>query len=120
MKDSGMARQRAVELSLMILSSFVWHAAPWTPDVQSNDHIAACSDACTLLGRMRPLLASIVDMVVRRAADSSYYASLLGRTSALRILLPHLDGENNAVNEASPVGLGGEKAGSAMVPMMVE
>jgi hypothetical protein len=124
MKDSGKASQRCVELALMILSSFVWHAAPWTPDVQTTNHAAACSDACTLLGRMRPLIGSILDMVVRRAADSCYYTSLLGRTSALRILLAHVDGENQChISEASCVGcvgVGGDRVGSAMVPMEVE
>merc|ERR1712224_960414 len=110
MKDAGKARQRSVELSLMILSSFVWHAAPWNPDAQTSNHSAACADACTLLGRMRPLIGSIVDMVVRRATDSDYYTRLLGRTSSLRILLAHVDGDNHCVtNEASGVVLGGDR-----------
>jgi len=85
-------RQRAVELSLMILSSFVWHAVP---EMNTPNHVVACSEACAALGRMRPLVASIVDMVSRRAARSPYYTRLLSSTSALRVLLAHAGGEES-------------------------
>merc|ERR1712046_243545 len=84
-----------IELALMILSSFVWHATPWTPEMQAAEHAATCSDACDALGRMRPLVASIVDMVVRRATEiSGYYTRLLGSASALRVLLAPADGQD--------------------------
>merc|ERR1711862_533135 len=80
----------------MILSSFVWHAAP---DMHAPNHATACSDACDALGRMRPLVASIVDMVVRRATMSSgYYTRLLGSASALRVLLAPADGQDGCAH----------------------
>mmetsp|Transcript_156998 Transcript_156998/g.285760 ORF Transcript_156998/g.285760 Transcript_156998/m.285760 type:complete len:731 (-) Transcript_156998:103-2295(-) len=99
MRECARIRWRAVEHALMIMSSFVWHAAPWTPDAQAAEHKKACSDACTALGRMRPLLASIVDMVVRRAQDSMMYTRLLSSASALRVLLAGIDGECNGCCE---------------------
>ncbi|CAE8596215.1 unnamed protein product, partial [Polarella glacialis] len=60
-------RQRAVDLCLLVLSSFVWHMAPWSPDVPPEQSRADCAAACSLLGRTRPLLASVIDMVTRRA-----------------------------------------------------
>jgi len=98
-RECSKIRFRAVEHALMIMSSFVWHAAPWTPDAQAAEHKKACSDACTALGRMRPLLASIVDMVVRRAQDSMMYTRLLSSASALRVLLAGIDGECNGCCE---------------------
>jgi len=85
-------RMRVVELALTLLSTFVWHAAPWTPDA-CEEHRSNCGEACALLGRARPLLASIVDMVSHRA-KSSEYTRLLGSASALRVLLAHADGED--------------------------
>mmetsp|Transcript_51564 Transcript_51564/g.96606 ORF Transcript_51564/g.96606 Transcript_51564/m.96606 type:complete len:718 (-) Transcript_51564:49-2202(-) len=120
MRECARIRWRAVEHALMIMSSFVWHAAPWTPDAQAPDHKRACSDACTALGRMRPLLASIVDMVVRRAQDSAGYARLLSSVSALRVLLAGIDGECHGCNES---GVASRSAGhvklSTAVPMAV-
>jgi len=91
LQECAERRQRAIELSLMIMSSFVWHAAP---DVYAPNHATSCSECCEALGRMRPLVASIVDMVVRRASCSSYYTRLLGSASALRVLLAHADGHD--------------------------
>merc|ERR1712032_942096 len=94
-----------------MVSSFVWHVVPSAPDkVTKEEHNAACAKACTALDRTRPMLASIVDMVVRRAASSPPYERLLCSVSALRILLTHVDSEDNseANNEgADQLDLGG-------------
>lgn len=118
MRECARIRQRAVELSLMILSSFVWHAAPWTPDAKGSDHKAACAAACTALGRMRPLLASIVDMVARRAQSSTLYARLLGSISAVRILLEGIDGECDGCLQSGDDSVANDHGG-ALVPMTV-
>jgi hypothetical protein len=121
MSECAEDRRRSVELSLTILSSFVWHAAAWTPDMEASEHTLACTEACNSLGRMRPLLASIVDMVVRRAAGCPYYTRQLGSVSTLRVLLAHVDGEDTrACNQQSRASSNGENLGSAMVPMVVE
>jgi len=103
-------RLRAVELSLLLLSSaapgppadFAWAApgqkipaAATTQGLDSMVHREACSKACEAFGRTRPLLSSIVEMVASRAvADStSPYGRLCGAASTLRVLLPHADGE---------------------------
>lgn len=121
LEECAKRRQRAVELALMILSSFVWHATPWTPEMKAPDHAIACSDACVALGRMRPLVASIVDMVVRRASGSTYYTRLLGSASALRVLLAHVDGDDSG-NASGDDGarLGESERVAAMAPMVVE
>jgi hypothetical protein len=121
LQECAKRRQCAVELSLTILSSFVWHAIPDVPAANPEkavltDHAKACSDACAALGRMRPLAASIVDMVARRAARSPFYTRLLGSASALRVLLAHADGEDGCIAR----GDGGAASGSrVMAPMMV-
>jgi len=114
LQECAKRRQRAIELSLMILSSFVWHA---TSDMHAPNHSTACSEACEALGRMRPLVASIVDMVVRRAAHSPYYTCLLGSASALRVLLAPADGQDccSASRDGGAVG----KAGDGSAVMMV-
>lgn len=110
-------RQRAIELSLMILSSFVWHAIP---DMQAPDHAMACSEACAALGRMRPLVASIVDMVGRRAARSPYYTRLLSSASALRVLLAHAGGEDGCIASGDGgVVSGTSRVSAVMAPLMV-
>jgi len=110
-------RLRTVELALTILSSFVWHAAPWTPDAQVADGRAARAEACQELGRTRPLLASIVDMVARRAAQESRYARLLSSVSSLRVLLAHADGDSG---EAVALGGGGGRELGGPAPMRVD
>lgn len=117
LQECAKRRQRAIELSLMILSSFVWHAIP---DMHMPNHAMACSEACAALGRMRPLVASIVDMVGRRAARSPYYTSLLSSASALRILLAHAGGEDSctACGDSS-AGTASSRMGAAMAPLMV-
>lgn len=95
LQECAAVRLRAVEHALMILSGFVWHSAPWAPDVNVAEHRSACAEACEALGRTRPLLSSIVDMVVRRAVHSPAYARLLASASTLRVLLAHTDGTGN-------------------------
>jgi len=111
LRECAKMRLRVVELALMMLSSFVWHVVPWAPDKATpEEHKTACIDACTAFGRTRPLLASIVDMVVRRAADSPPYDRFLCSVSALRILLAHVDGDDSLGVEddgACQVDLGG-------------
>mmetsp|Transcript_5960 Transcript_5960/g.10715 ORF Transcript_5960/g.10715 Transcript_5960/m.10715 type:complete len:705 (-) Transcript_5960:17-2131(-) len=84
-------RQRAVDLSLLILSSFSWHAAPWTPEEPAKSQ-ALCAEACDQLGRSRALLESIVDMVVQRVQGGDEDGSALGRVAAMRPLLAFADG----------------------------
>lgn len=91
LRECAAVRLRAVEHAMMILSSFVWQSAPWAPDVNVADHRSACAAACEALGRTRPLLASIVDVVARRAAHAPAYERLLASASALRVLLAHTD-----------------------------
>lgn len=91
LRECAAVRLRAVEHAMMILSSFVWHSAPWAPDMNVADHRSACAAACEALGRTRPLLASIVDVVVRRAAHAPVYERLLASASTLRVLLAHTD-----------------------------
>jgi hypothetical protein len=97
-------RQRIIELSLSILSSFVWHAAPWGSELQAESNRLACTEASAALGRTGPLLASIVDMIVRRAPHSPAMSRLLSSASALRVLLPHTDGDDSAVSHAGSMG----------------
>lgn len=83
-------------------------------------HAAACSEACEALGRMRPLVASIVDMVVRRAASSTFYTRLLGSASALRVLLAPADGQDGtAAGDSGAVGGTGRVSGAQVGSVMV-
>jgi len=97
-------RQRIIELSLSILSSFVWHAAPWASELQAESNRVACTEASAALGRTGPLLASIVDMIVRRAPHSLAMSRLLSSASALRVLLPHTDGDDRAASHTGTMG----------------
>eukprot|EP00929_Paragymnodinium_shiwhaense_P005208 TRINITY_DN10684_c0_g3_i1.p1 TRINITY_DN10684_c0_g3~~TRINITY_DN10684_c0_g3_i1.p1 ORF type:complete len:856 (-),score=231.07 TRINITY_DN10684_c0_g3_i1:154-2721(-) len=91
-------RLRNVELSLALLSRFVLHSVPWSLEgntAKSEEHQLACEKACRAFGRTRPLLASIVDRVVRDYAQqpaSSPYSMFLSAASTLRMLLAHADG----------------------------
>lgn len=93
-----MRHQQSIDLAMMILSSFAWHTAPWTLDMKSPNHDVVCAEACAALGRMRPLLGSIVDMVERRAPQSKSHERWLTGVSALRMLLVHADGEDGTAN----------------------
>jgi len=97
-------RQRIIELSLSILSSFVWHAAPWTAELQAENNRLACMEASVALGRTGPLLASIVDMIVRRAPQSPAMSQQLSSASALRVLLPHTEGNNGTASKTGSTG----------------
>lgn len=108
LQECAKRRQRSIELALMIVSSFVWHAVP---DMQAPNHAAACAEACAALGRMRPLVGSIVDMVGRRAAKSLYYTRLLSSASALRVLLAHAGGDESS----NTTGDGGVALGNSRV-----
>mmetsp|Transcript_9306 Transcript_9306/g.28747 ORF Transcript_9306/g.28747 Transcript_9306/m.28747 type:complete len:188 (+) Transcript_9306:859-1422(+) len=92
LRECAARRSRSVDLSLSILSSFVWQTAPWAPDVPQVEADATQAETCAALGRMRPLLASIVDMASRRGAASGPGGSrALAAASALRVLLAKAD-----------------------------
>jgi len=110
-------RLRAAELAVTLLSSFVWQAAPWAADAPAAGHRAACSEACLALGRAGPLLASIVDMVARRAQQQPEVRRLLAGVSALRALLAHMDGEEEDVGGCCHGHAAGKPGGP--VPMAV-
>jgi len=107
-------RQCAVDRALVLMSSFVWHAAPWAPDTPAAECRRACAEACEAFGRTRPLLASIVDMIARRAQNSPAYVGFLSAASALRLLLSHADGEDSGCAPKARQAAGG------VTPMVVD
>lgn len=89
-------RLRCAELALMVLSSFIWHEIPWSQDSNDAQYRTACAEKCNALGRTRPLLPSIVDLVLYCASKTTRRraSSLLSSASALRVVLAYVDGDD--------------------------
>ena len=88
-------RTKAAELSLFILSSWLWHAVPQPLSLSPQESRELCLKQCDQLGRTRILLESVVEMVQTLGADECF-KSFLSSTSALRMIIPFVDGEEGA------------------------
>lgn len=61
-------RWRCVELCLTLLCSFVWQKVNWAQDLQGSSNREKCSAALSLLGRTRPLLPSVTELLSQLAS----------------------------------------------------
>ncbi|CAE7537102.1 unnamed protein product [Symbiodinium sp. CCMP2456] len=92
-------RKKAAELSLFILSGWLWHA--FGPALSSQEQTGELSlKLCNQLGRTRILIESIVEMVQVLSSQTCFKA-FLSSVSALRMLLPFTDGDRQASGEIS-------------------
>ncbi|CAE7204483.1 unnamed protein product [Symbiodinium sp. CCMP2592] len=92
-------RKRAAELSLFIISGWLWHA--FGPALSSQEQTGELSlKLCNQLGRTRILIESIVEMVQVLSSQTCFKA-FLSSASALRMLLPFTDGDRQSFGEIS-------------------
>ena len=116
-------RTRAVELSLFILSSWLWHAVPQASSLSTEQRRDIFRKLCNQLGKTRILLESIVEMV-QALGSQQCFKSFLSNTSALRMLLPFVDDEpqeapSSATASSSGPGTARTRGSSASVPVVV-
>ncbi|CAE7202258.1 unnamed protein product [Symbiodinium natans] len=89
-------RTQAAELSLFILSGWLWHGAPHALSASAEQSRELCLQLCNQLGRTRILIESIVEMV-QVLGSQQCFKSFLSSAAALRTLIPFVDGETTPV-----------------------